>query len=151
MLVTIATAGFRRRKLPSLSSASATSHWPSPSRAFAPAASNWPPITKVGSIPPSASTLASNDVVVVLPWVPATAMPRLKRISSASISARGTTGIRCERASSSSGLSGLIALLTTTQSASSTLAAAWPLLMVAPSDAKRRVTALSALSEPLTW
>ena len=33
-------------------------------------------------------------VVVVLPCVPATAMPRRKRISSASISARGTTGMR---------------------------------------------------------
>src|SRR5881397_2876997 len=29
------------------------------------------------------------DVVVVLPWVPATAMPYFRRISSASISARG--------------------------------------------------------------
>ena len=105
MLVTIATAGLRRRKLPSLSSASATSHWPPPRRALAPAASNCPPITKVGSSPPSASTLAVSEVVVVLPWVPATAMPRRKRISSASISARGTIGMRWARASISSGLS----------------------------------------------
>ena len=87
---------------------------------------------------------------MVLPWVPATAIPRLKRISSASISARGTTGMRCARASISSGLSGLIALETTTQSAWSTLAAAWPWWMATPSEASRRVTALSALSEPLT-
>ena len=40
MLVMIATSGFRRRKLPSLSSASATSHSPLPRRAFAPAASS---------------------------------------------------------------------------------------------------------------
>ncbi len=32
-------------------------------------------------------------VVVVLPWVPAMAMPYFMRISSASISARGITGI----------------------------------------------------------
>ena len=37
-------------------------------------ASSWPPMTKVGSRPPSASTLASSDVVVVLPCVPATAI-----------------------------------------------------------------------------
>ncbi len=146
----IAATGFRRRKLPSLSSASATSQSPPPRRAFAPAASSLPPITKVGSRPPSASTLAVSEVVVVLPWVPATATPRLKRISSASISARGTTGMRCARASSSSGLSSRMALETTTQSASSTLAEAWPLYRVMPSEARRRVVALSALSEPLT-
>ena len=44
--------------------------------------------------PPSASTLAIRLVVVVLPCVPAIAMPCLNRISSASIIARGTTGIR---------------------------------------------------------
>ncbi len=33
------------------------------------------------------------DVVVVLPWVPPTAMPYLRRIISASISARGIVGI----------------------------------------------------------
>jgi hypothetical protein len=36
--------------------------------------------------------LATRLVVVVLPWVPAIAMPCLMRISSASICARGTTG-----------------------------------------------------------
>ena len=49
-------------------------------------------MTKVGSRPPSASTDATRLVVVVLPCVPAMAMPSLKRMSSASISARGTTG-----------------------------------------------------------
>jgi hypothetical protein len=90
-------------------------------------------------------------VVVVLPWVPATAMPRRKRISSASISARGTIGMRCERASISSGLSGRIALDTTMQSQPSTLAAAWPRCTVAPRRVSRWVVALSAMSEPETW
>jgi hypothetical protein len=58
-------------------------------RALAPGAVERPPITKVGSSPASASTLATRLVVVVLPWVPAMAMPCLRRISSASISARG--------------------------------------------------------------
>ena len=44
-------------------------------------------------MPPSARMLATSEVVVVLPWVPAMAMPCLKRISSASICARGTTGM----------------------------------------------------------
>ena len=43
-----------------------------------------------------ASNVEGAHVVVVLPWVPATAMPYLRRISSASISARGIVGIwRC--------------------------------------------------------
>src|SRR5260364_103893 len=73
--------------------------------------------------PPSASALAIRLVVVVLPCVPATAMPCLKRISSASISARGTTGIRRARAASTSGLSSRTALDTTTAFAPSICAA----------------------------
>ena len=45
------------------------------------------------------------EVVVVLPWVPAIAIPCLTRISSASISARGITGTPRWRAAWSSGLS----------------------------------------------
>jgi len=59
--------------------------------------------------------------------------------------------MRCARASIHSGLSRLIALDTTTQSAPSTFAAAWPRETAAPSAASRRVVALSALSEPDTW
>src|SRR5213079_633917 len=51
-------------------------------------------MTKVGSTPASASTLVTSEVVVVLPCVPAIAMPFFRRISSASITARGTTGMR---------------------------------------------------------
>ena len=43
---------------------------PLPSLACEPAASSRPPITKVGSMPASASTLAIRLVVVVLPCVP---------------------------------------------------------------------------------
>jgi hypothetical protein len=46
-----------------------------------------------------------SEVVVVLPCVPATAMPYLRRISSASISARGITGICRSRATRTSTLS----------------------------------------------
>ena len=63
-----------------------------------------PPMTAVGSSPAAPSTCAMSDVVVVLPWLPATAMPSLRRITSASISALGITGILRRSASASSGL-----------------------------------------------
>ena len=48
--------------------------------------------------------VAAMEVVVVLPWLPATAMPYFSRISSASSSPRGITGIRRRRASCTSGI-----------------------------------------------
>ncbi len=86
---------------------------------------------------------------MVLPWVPAIAMPCLSFISSASISARGTTGMRRARAAVTSGLSPRTAVEVTMQSAVATLAASWPRTTVAPSSTSRRVAALSAVSEPL--
>src|SRR3990172_6021374 len=97
MVVTTAMVGESFRKDPSLSSASATRKSPRPSFALVSRPLRRPPMTIVGSSPPSARTVASMEVVVVLPWVPATATPYLRRISSASISARGITGIRCWR------------------------------------------------------
>ena len=117
MFVTTEITGVRYRNEASDSSASATRNSPRPSLALVPAASSRPPITNVGSSPPSASTLATRLVVVVLPWVPATAMPWRSRISSASISARGTTGTRASRAATTSGLSSRTALETTIASA----------------------------------
>ncbi len=94
-------------------------------------------MTKVGSRPPSASTDAIRLVVVVLPCVPATAMPCFSRISSASISARGTTGMPLSRAATTSGLSAATAVDTTTASAPATFAAAWPMATLTPSRASR--------------
>ena len=59
-------------------------------------------------------------VVVVLPCVPAMATPFFMRISSASMIARGTTGMRRSRAASTSGLSARTAVDVTTASAPST-------------------------------
>ena len=101
-------------------------------------------------MPPSARMLATSEVVVVLPWVPAIAMPCLKRISSASICARGTTGMWRSRAATTSGLSAFTAVDTTTTSASATLPASWPRTTCAPIFCRRRVAALSPRSEPLT-
>ena len=57
---------------------------------------------------------ATIDVVVVLPWLPAIAIPNFRRISSASSSPRGITGICSRRASEISGLFGSSAEVTTT-------------------------------------
>ena len=89
-------------------------------------------------------------VVVVLPWLPETAMACRKRMSSPSISARCTTGLRAARAISTSGLSSATAPDTTTTSASPTFSARWPMCTRAPSRVRRRVTADSFRSEPCT-
>ena len=66
--------------------------------------------------PREAQTAAVIEVVVVFPWLPATAMPYFMRISSASISALGITGISRRRASSTSGFEYLTAVeITTTE------------------------------------
>src|SRR3954470_6648338 len=68
-----------------------------------------PPLITVGSRPPASRSVATREVVVVLPWVPATATQDLKRISSASISARRTTGRRRSRAVAGPGVAGRLA------------------------------------------
>ena len=109
-----------------------------------------PPLMTVGSKPPASSSVATSDVVVVLPWVPAMATHCLSRISSASISARRTTGMRRARATVSSGLSRLIAVETTTTAASPRWAASWPTKTEAPRSRSRLTLALSLASEPCT-
>ncbi len=150
MLVTTASTGLRLRNEASLSSASTTMYSPAPSRECAPALCSLPPMTKVGSTPAAASTLVTSEVVVVLPCVPAIAMPRFRRISSASITARGTTGTRRARAAMTSGLSPRTAVEVTTASAPSTCAASWPIATRTPIAASRRVLALSTWSDPET-
>src|SRR2546425_990106 len=151
MLVTTAMVGVRRRNEPSLSSASATSRSPRPSLALLSITPRRPPMMIVGSSPAPARTCATIEVVVVLPCDPAMAMPYLMRMSSASISARGITGIWRRRASSTSGLSGRTAEETTTTSASPTPSAKWPRATVAPMARSRCTVALSSRSEPVTW
>ena len=93
---------------------------------------------------------AAIEVVVVLPWEPAMAMPCLRRISSASISARGMTGIWRRRASTTSGLSRRTADEITTTSASPTFPAEWPSSMRPPRPERRRVASEALRSEPET-
>ena len=65
-------------------------------------------------------------VVVVLPWVPATAISRFSAQSSASSAPRWSTAAPRSRASASSGFSSPIAVETTTSAPSGRLAASWP-------------------------
>ena len=109
-----------------------------------------PPLITVGSKPPLSRSVATIVVVVVLPCVPATATLERSRISSASISARRTTGKPRRRASSSSGLPFLIAEETTTTAASPMFSARWPSKTVAPSATSRSVIFEAFASEPCT-
>ena len=78
------------------------------------------------------------------------AMPCLKRISSASIIARGTTGIWASRARITSGLSAFTAEETTTASAEATFSAAWPITIRMPIWRSLRTAWFSERSEPDT-
>ena len=89
-------------------------------------------------------------VVVVLPCVPPTATDHFSRISSASISARRTTGISRDRAATTSGLSRFTAVETTTTCAAPRLAASWPMATGIPDSRKRSTLAESAMSLPWT-
>ena len=101
-------------------------------------------------MPPASSSAATIEVVVVLPWVPATATFDFSRISSASISARRTTGRFLARAASSSGLPGLIAEEITTTCAPARFSAFWPMKTFAPLPFSRSVIGLALASEPCT-
>ena len=109
-----------------------------------------PPLITVGSMWAASSRQATRLVVVVLPCVPPTAMAHFSRISSASISARRTTGTSRARAAATSGLSRLIAVLTTTTCALATLTASWPIATGMPASRSRRTLALSEMSLPWT-
>jgi hypothetical protein len=115
-----------------------------------PSACSRPPTTIVGSSPPRASTVAIIEVVVVLPCDPPTATPYFMRMSSASISALGITGMSCERAAATSTLSVLTAVEVTTTCAPSTFAAACPTNTRPPSATSRSVLSLAFRSLPVT-
>ena len=71
-----------------------------------------------GSAPAACRATVSSEVVVVLPWVPATATTRRPAITEASAAERGSTRSPGARASTYSGLSSRTAVETTTVSAS---------------------------------
>ena len=148
--VTTAISGARRRNDRSLSSASTTMNGPLPRRALPPRAPTTPPMTAVGSSPAASRTSATMDVVVVLPWDPATATALFCFVNSANIAPRPTMGIPLRRASTSSGLSGATADETTTTSGSATCAAACPSAIRIPVERSRAVAGDAARSDPLS-
>ncbi len=122
-----------------------------PSFAFEPSTFTLPPTTAVGSRPAAFSTVATIDVVVVFPCEPAIATEYFRRINSASISARGMTGIFRRRAATTSGLSFFTADEMTTTSEVCRFSSRCPKPMRAPSVTRRRVTSDSFRSLPETW
>ena len=107
MLVTTATVGVSFRNERSDSSASATMNSPLPELAR-PSRSTptRPPTTTVGRARRASSTVGDHRRGGGLAVAPATATPYFRRISSASISARGITGTPARRASMHLGVVG---------------------------------------------
>src|SRR5436190_7124504 len=91
MFVTSAAWGARCKKVPSLSSASTTSHSPSPYAALVPTSLTSPPTTKLGDQPAARKINASIDEHVVLPCDPATATVRRVAAIAASAPERCST------------------------------------------------------------
>ncbi len=107
-------------------------------------------MTYEGSAPLCRRIVVIIEVVVVLPCVPVTAIPCRSSITLASADERcSTRSPRC-RAATSSGLSGRIAVETTTVSASPTCAASCPTCTVAPAAASSASSGESAESLPDT-
>ena len=104
----------------------------------------------VGSAPAACSATVSSEVVVVLPWVPATATTRRPAITAASAAERGSIRRPRRTASTNSGLSSRTAVETTTVSASPTCAASWPRWTRAPSSRSACRIGESLPSLPLT-
>ena len=103
-----------------------------------------------GSAPQCWIATVSSEVVVVLPWVPATATARRPTITEASAPARCTTASPRRRASTSSGLDSRIAVDTTTVSTSPTFSARCPRCTTAPSARSAARVTESLASLPLT-
>ncbi len=76
-----------------------------------------------GSAPQCCSATVSSDVVVVLPWVPATATTRRPCITDSRAAERGSRRSPRRSASTTSGLESRTAVETTTVSASPRFAA----------------------------
>ena len=109
-----------------------------------------PPFITVGSSLAASSSVATREVVVVLPCVPATATDQRSRMSSPSISALWTTGKNRFLASITSTLSGLIAVEMTTMAAVSTFAAACGVITFTPLARSRFTLVFSDKSLPCT-
>ncbi len=94
--------------------------------------------------------LATIEVVDVFPCAPAMATLYFNRISSASISARGMTGIDAFSAATTSGLSAETAEEVTTTSAPAIWSSIWPLNILPPNPFKRRIMSVDFKSDPDT-
>ncbi len=112
MFSTMATVGWKCRKLPWNSQASTMKSPLSPRRVEPPMKSSSPPMWMVGFTPACRKACASMEVVVVLPWVPDTPMAKgAPSISWPMRSQRSIWGMPSRAASARSGFSGAMAAL----------------------------------------
>ncbi|SIN10602.1 Uncharacterised protein [Mycobacteroides abscessus subsp. abscessus] len=108
------------------------------------------PTAKDGSAPAASSITAIIELVVVLPWVPATAIVRWTPMAAARASERCRTRSPRARAAASSGLDSRMAVEITTVSACSMFSAAWGTKTRAPFSRSASSTGPSLASEPDT-
>ena len=162
-LVTTRECGAKARNEPSDSSASTTARPVPPpgvspgtgesahSPALRPRSGTAAPSAHAGSRRAPRSAATAMPVVVVLPWVPATAISSRSASSPASAAARWMTGRPRSRAARTSGLSARTAVETMTRSTSSaSRAASKPMPMRAPAARSGAMNWPSWESEPLT-
>ena len=117
---------------------------PAPQPAFEPVERTAPPTRYAGSMPQPRSACTSMLDVVVLPCVPVTAIVGRRRVSSPSSAARCSSRWPRSRATTRSGLSGGIAVETTSSAPAGTFAASWPAAGSMPSARSR-----AAYGEPV--
>ena len=146
----IAARGWSDRKLRSNSHASTTNSSPWPAHQLPPSCGCCPPRRTVGSRPAARQTLASIAAVEVLPWVPATARPKLVSRRRPRNCAYLRTSTPRRRDSSSSGFVGETAAeCTTSPTSAGRFSRRWPTSTEIPARPKRAVGSRCA-SEPVT-
>ena len=108
-------------------------------------------MNRVGSSPACSRICEIMEVVVVLPWVPATAtVLGYRRVIIPSSLARSSRGMPRSLAAASSGLAALTAAVNTTSSAFPTFSAAWPIWIGIPRERSRFTLSDSLTSEPVS-
>ena len=127
-----------------------TSTSPEPAYAFVPTSRSTAPQMSDGSRPPARSAVQTSAVVVLLPWVPATATTRLPVASSLQASSRFQTARPVARAAATSTFVSPYALERMTTSAPATFRASNERKTRAPASASDSASGHVPRSEPET-
>ena len=123
---------------------------PPPAYAFVPRSRRTAPHMSEGSSPPARRAVQVSAVVVLFPWVPATATTRFPVARCRQASSRFHAGMRFARAAATSGLVSPYALERITTSAPSIFAGSKLVATATPSAASAAASGQLPWSEPLT-